>query len=132
MTALFRTGRVSDALRAYQEGREVLREELGIDAGPQLRALHKAVLTNDPALLGPGSPPHGSARLGSDARSHDPSDSGAHAHDPSLPGPGSGPSSRETAAASKTRPRTTDRTAVIGGAPAAPAPRPAPSHLPRT
>ena len=54
MTALFRTGRVSDALRTYQEGREVLREELGIDAGPELRALHKAVLTNDPALLGPG------------------------------------------------------------------------------
>lgn len=130
MTALFRTGRVSDALRAYQEGREVLREELGIDAGPQLRALHKAVLTNDPALLGPGSPPHGSARLGSDARSHDPSGSGARSHDPSLPGPG--PSSRETAAASKARPRTTDRTASTGGAPAAPAPRPAPSHLPRT
>ncbi|MFE3851938.1 BTAD domain-containing putative transcriptional regulator [Streptomyces griseorubiginosus] len=54
MTALFRTGRVSDALRTYQEGREALREELGIDAGPELRALHKAVLTNDPALLGPG------------------------------------------------------------------------------
>ncbi|MFF7172613.1 AfsR/SARP family transcriptional regulator [Streptomyces pseudovenezuelae] len=130
MTALFRTGRVSDALRAYQEGREVLREELGIDAGPQLRALHKAVLTNDPALLGPGSPPHGSARLGTDARSHDPSGSGARSHDPSLPGPGSGPSSRETAAASKARPRTPDRTASTGGAPAAPAPRPAPSHLP--
>ncbi|MGW1561278.1 AfsR/SARP family transcriptional regulator [Streptomyces sp. NPDC002144] len=55
MTALVRTGRVSDALRTYQEGREVLREELGIDPGPQLRALHKAVLTNDPALLGTGS-----------------------------------------------------------------------------
>ncbi|RRR65004.1 AfsR/SARP family transcriptional regulator, partial [Streptomyces sp. RP5T] len=51
MTALFRTGRVSDALRAYQEGREALREELGIDAGPELRALHTAVLTNDPALM---------------------------------------------------------------------------------
>jgi DNA-binding SARP family transcriptional activator len=52
MTALFRTGRISDALRTYQEGREVLREELGIDAGPELRALHKAVLTNDTELLG--------------------------------------------------------------------------------
>ncbi|GAA3848053.1 BTAD domain-containing putative transcriptional regulator [Streptomyces coacervatus] len=54
MTALVRTGRVSDALRTYQEGREVLREELGIDPGPELRALHKAVLTNDPELWGPG------------------------------------------------------------------------------
>ncbi|MCX5425067.1 AfsR/SARP family transcriptional regulator [Streptomyces sp. NBC_00078] len=54
ITALVRTGRVSDALRTYQEGREALREELGIDPGPELRALHKAVLTNDPELLGPG------------------------------------------------------------------------------
>ncbi|MCX5062800.1 tetratricopeptide repeat protein [Streptomyces sp. NBC_00452] len=53
ITALARTGRVSDALRTYQEGREALREELGIDPGPELRALHKAVLTNDPELLGP-------------------------------------------------------------------------------
>ncbi|EGG46351.1 AfsR-like regulatory protein [Streptomyces griseoaurantiacus M045] len=53
MTALFRTGRVSDALLTYQEAREVLREELGVDPGPELRALHRAVLTNDPALLGP-------------------------------------------------------------------------------
>ncbi|MFE1837575.1 AfsR/SARP family transcriptional regulator [Streptomyces sviceus] len=144
MTALFRTGRVSDALRAYQEGREALREELGIDAGPELRALHKAVLTNDPALLGPGSRPHDPSPLGPGARSHDPSPfgsgarshdpspfgSGARSHDPSTPGPGSDPSSRETAAASKTRQRTADRTAVVGGAPGTPAPRPAPSHLP--
>ncbi|MFL5999819.1 MAG: AfsR/SARP family transcriptional regulator [Streptomyces sp.] len=81
MTALFRTGRVSDALRTYQEGREVLREELGIDAGPELRALHKAVLTNDPALLGPGPEPHGSALPATD--------SGPHAHAPhgTRPGP---------------------------------------------
>ncbi|NEA97820.1 BTAD domain-containing putative transcriptional regulator [Streptomyces sp. SID13726] len=64
MTALFRTGRVSDALRTYQEGREALREELGIDAGPELRALHKAVLTNDPALLGTDHRPGGPAPLG--------------------------------------------------------------------
>ncbi|MDR6980775.1 DNA-binding SARP family transcriptional activator [Streptomyces sp. 3330] len=62
MTALFRTGRVSDALRTYQQGRTALRDELGIDAGPELRALHRAVLTGDTALLGadpPPVPPHG-------------------------------------------------------------------------
>lgn len=74
ITALARTGRVSDALRTYQEGREALREELGIDPGPELRALHKAVLTNDPELLGPdpgarrtdrpGIPGRGRARAG--------------------------------------------------------------------
>ncbi|MER5200793.1 AfsR/SARP family transcriptional regulator [Streptomyces sp. NPDC002755] len=56
MTALFRTGRVSDALRTYQQGRAALRDELGIDAGPQLRALHRAVLTGDTALLGVDPP----------------------------------------------------------------------------
>lgn len=113
MTALFRTGRVSDALRAYQEGREVLREELGIDAGPELRALHKAVLTNDPALLGPGSRPHGPSPLGPGARSHAPSPLGPQ---------------REAAAASEDRQRTPDRTTPAGAGPDAP--RPAPSHLP--
>ncbi|MFH0178692.1 BTAD domain-containing putative transcriptional regulator [Streptomyces cacaoi] len=57
MTALFRTGRVSDALRTYQQGRAALRDELGIDAGPELRALHRAVLTGDTALLGVAPPP---------------------------------------------------------------------------
>lgn len=52
MTALFRTGRVSDALRTYRDGRALLRDELGIDPGPELRSLHQAVLTNDTALLG--------------------------------------------------------------------------------
>ncbi|MEU1274920.1 BTAD domain-containing putative transcriptional regulator [Streptomyces sp. NPDC005799] len=33
MTAPVRTCRVSDALRTYREGREVLREELGIPPG---------------------------------------------------------------------------------------------------
>lgn len=55
MTALFRTGRISDALRTYQEAREILRDELGVDPGPELRALHQAVLTNDAALLGKAS-----------------------------------------------------------------------------
>ncbi|MFK4101170.1 BTAD domain-containing putative transcriptional regulator [Streptomyces sp. NPDC019531] len=84
MTALFRTGRVSDALHTYQEGREVLREELGIDAGPELRALHKAVLTNDPALLGNG-PRTGEAPL-----------FGTRLRPQESPPPGSGPRSEES------------------------------------
>lgn len=56
MTALVRTGRVSDALRTYREGRAILREELGIDPGPELRALHQAVLTNDTQVSGTPHP----------------------------------------------------------------------------
>ncbi|CAL9672403.1 AfsR/SARP family transcriptional regulator [Streptomyces sp. enrichment culture] len=121
MTALFRTGRVSDALRTYQEGREVLREELGIDAGPELRALHKAVLTSDPALLGTSTRPHAPAPPGPA-----PAGSGAPSREPSPVGPGPGPSARETADASRDRQPTTDGTAAVGAPPAAPAP----SHLP--
>lgn len=132
MTALFRTGRVSDALRTYQEGREVLREELGIDAGPELRALHKAVLTSDPSLLGTGFRPHDPALLGTGSGPHDPAPpgSGARPHDPSPLGSGSGPSAQEAAAASKARQRTTSPTTAVGTGPDAPSPRPAPSHLP--
>ncbi|MGC0399579.1 DNA-binding SARP family transcriptional activator/uncharacterized protein HemY [Streptomyces sp. SAI-126] len=133
MTALFRTGRVSDALHTYQEGREVLREELGIDAGPELRALHKAVLTNDTALLGTGSRPHDPAPQGSGPRPHGPARPGSDS--------GAGPVAGE-AAASTARQRATGRTEAAGTGPGESAPRsgalrvveevlrPAPSHLP--
>lgn len=52
MTALFRTGRVPDGLRVYEEGRELFRAELGIDPGPELRALHQALLRADTGVLG--------------------------------------------------------------------------------
>ncbi|MGI5479046.1 AfsR/SARP family transcriptional regulator [Streptomyces lavendofoliae] len=52
MTALFRSGRVAEALRSYEEGRLLLRTELGIDPGPDLRALHRALLRGDTAVLG--------------------------------------------------------------------------------
>ncbi|MFG2337741.1 BTAD domain-containing putative transcriptional regulator [Streptomyces yangpuensis] len=51
MTALFRAGRMSDALRCYDEGRRLLRTELGADPGPELRALHQALLRADTTVL---------------------------------------------------------------------------------
>ena len=50
MLALYRSGRQADALRAYQETREVLVEELGLEPSPALQRLEKAVLMQDPAL----------------------------------------------------------------------------------
>jgi DNA-binding SARP family transcriptional activator len=66
MTALHRAGRPADALRAYQALRERLADELGSDPGPDLRALHAAILRDDvpppaAARAAPHPPPLGTA-----------------------------------------------------------------------
>lgn len=50
VTALYRCGRQGDALRAYDRARTVLSDELGVDPGPGLRAVHARVLAHDPSL----------------------------------------------------------------------------------
>ena len=48
--ALYRCGRPSDALAAYDQLRHQLADELGVDPSPPLRQLHQQVLAHDPAL----------------------------------------------------------------------------------
>ncbi|YCK39888.1 BTAD domain-containing putative transcriptional regulator [Actinomadura sp. ATCC 39365] len=55
MTALHGSGRRSDALEVYRQGRALLADELGLDPGPELRRLEAAILADAPDL----EPVHG-------------------------------------------------------------------------
>jgi DNA-binding SARP family transcriptional activator len=66
MHALYRCGRRAEALEAYQHARDVLVEELGSEPGPELQALHRQILDDDPALIpiSPPAPPEAAAADG--------------------------------------------------------------------
>jgi predicted ATPase/DNA-binding SARP family transcriptional activator len=59
MLSLYRSGRQADALRVYRNARSVLVEQLGIEPGPELRGLERAILAQDPALDSSPRPPSG-------------------------------------------------------------------------
>jgi DNA-binding SARP family transcriptional activator len=50
MLALYWRGCRAEALESYRAGRRILRDELGIEPGSQLRRLHELMLSDDPEL----------------------------------------------------------------------------------
>ncbi|MEU6381616.1 AfsR/SARP family transcriptional regulator [Streptomyces sp. NPDC046909] len=51
MIALYRSGRQGEALKAYQDVRRLLTEELGVEPVRRLRDLHRAILNHDLDLI---------------------------------------------------------------------------------
>jgi DNA-binding SARP family transcriptional activator/DNA-binding CsgD family transcriptional regulator len=61
MTALYRTGRREEALAEFENAREVLVAELGLDPGPALQDIHDRIAAEQPVPI-PGTPAPASAR----------------------------------------------------------------------
>jgi DNA-binding SARP family transcriptional activator len=53
MLALYRSGCRAGALESYRTGHELMVAELGLEPGPQLRELHRQILTDDPVVRAP-------------------------------------------------------------------------------
>ncbi|HWO67557.1 MAG TPA: BTAD domain-containing putative transcriptional regulator, partial [Umezawaea sp.] len=53
MLALYRSSRQAEALEVFRQVGRMLDEQLGIDPGEDLRAVHQAILTGDPQLAAP-------------------------------------------------------------------------------
>ena len=56
MRALYRAGRVAEALDSFRDLRRRLGDELGLDPSAELAALHQAILSGDPAEDAPAAP----------------------------------------------------------------------------
>ncbi|GAA1769128.1 AfsR/SARP family transcriptional regulator [Streptomonospora arabica] len=116
MLAYYRTGRASEALEVFREGRELLVEELGMEPGRELAALEQAILRNDPGLDEPVGARSPGTRWIPDVPAAD--------KEPADRGPDTSGARRQQGEAAP------DGPAPRREAAAEPAPRPVPAQLP--
>ncbi|MFI1865265.1 AfsR/SARP family transcriptional regulator [Streptomyces jumonjinensis] len=93
LRVLYRAGRQTDALTGYEDLRRRLDEDLGLEPGGELAALHQAILRQDPALdlvPDPGPAPGREADRAPDPASGRPPAAGAGPARGADPQPGSG------------------------------------------
>lgn len=62
MLAQYRSGQRAEALRTFREGRREFVAELGLELGAELQELHRSILRDDCAALGPVATPASAAR----------------------------------------------------------------------
>ncbi len=63
MVALYRAGRVAEALESYRAHQRDIGAQLGLDPGPELVELHSAILRQDPVIAAWPRPPHWSGAV---------------------------------------------------------------------
>jgi len=63
MLALYRSWRPAEALRAYQRLRQALADDLGVEPGPRVASLARAIERRDPTLDPPSSVPAAASRF---------------------------------------------------------------------
>ncbi|HEU0102703.1 MAG TPA: BTAD domain-containing putative transcriptional regulator [Mycobacteriales bacterium] len=73
--ALYRAGRQADALRALEQARNALVDELGLDPSPELQRLGQRILRQDSAL-DPAQPKRAAVTVAGEARASQPSGPG--------------------------------------------------------
>ncbi|MFC8617715.1 BTAD domain-containing putative transcriptional regulator [Micromonospora purpureochromogenes] len=107
MLALYRSGRQAEALAAYREIGDLLREEYGIEPGNALQELHRRILRSDPSLapstaVAPAPRGPASDRHPTDATpagpTPPPSTAAPATASPAPPAPATGPSTPVTVA----------------------------------